>query len=142
MLYCAYQFNSYIHTNLHFNIKNILISHGFSKDAQSANIYINLYESIKSAIMDRTLDGSMKLPPSRVLAKDLKISRSTAIKAYDLLVLEKYVNSIVGSGYYINPTKVKKLHHNLSSHLHFGKYPKISKKGNAFRKNITQVFSH
>lgn len=136
MLYCTYQFNSFQHTNLHFNITSILISHGFSKETHRANIYINLYEALKSAIMDRTLDGGFKLPPSRVLAKDLKISRSTILKAYDLLVLEKYVNSIVGSGYFINSAKVKKLHHNLSTHLHLGNYPKISKKGNAFRKNI------
>jgi len=52
---------------------------------------LNLYEAIKNAILSQTLDSKIKLPPSRVLSKDLNISRSTVLKAYDLLVLEKYV---------------------------------------------------
>lgn len=121
---------------MYFNFKNILISHGFSDKNSYKNIYINLYESLKKSILDRSLDKDLKLPPSRVLAKDLNISRSTVLKAYDLLVLEKYVNSITGSGYYINSTKDKKIKHNLSTQTNIGNYPKISKRGTSFTKNI------
>lgn len=82
-----------MHTNLHFKIKNILASHGFVDISDYQNIYINLFNSIKKAFISRTLDEDMKLPPSRVLAQVFKISRSTVIKAYNLLVLEKYVKS-------------------------------------------------
>ena len=74
---------------MHFNIKSILINYGFSSKNDYQNIYINLYNALKQAILDRTLGEDVKLPPSRLMAKDLGISRSTVLKAYDLLVLEK-----------------------------------------------------
>jgi len=118
-----------------------LTSHGFGNKINYQNIYINLYDSIKRAIINRTLDENVKLPPSRVLAQDLEISRSTVIKAYELLVLEKYVLSIPGSGYYIASTKHKKMRHNFKAQPVKGKYPSISKRGNAFRKNIQLISS-
>lgn len=124
---------------MYFNIKNILTSHGFGDKNNYINIYINLYNALKKAILDRTLDTDLKLPPSRVLAKDLNISRSTVLKAYELLVLERYVTSIPGSGYYISPTKTKKTQHNLTTLVEKGKYPTISKRGNSFRKNIQLI---
>jgi GntR family transcriptional regulator/MocR family aminotransferase len=122
---------------LYFNIKNILESYDFGDKNDHQNIYINLYESIKKAIIDRALDENIKLPPSRVLAQDLEISRSTVIKAYDLLVLEKYVNAVPGSGYYIASIRNKKIHYNLNTHaVKKGSYPKISKRGASYKKNI------
>ena len=76
----------------------------------------------------------MKLPPSRILAKDLGISRSTVMKAYDLLILEKHLKSITGSGYFVvrhetnNSTPLNK---KIS-----GSYPTLSKRGKSFKKNI------
>lgn len=124
---------------MHFNIKNILTSHGFGNKEDYQNIYINLFDSIKKAIINRTLNEDMKLPPSRVMAKDLEISRSTVIKAYELLVLEKYVKSVPGSGYYIASTKNKKIQNHFNTQIIKGKYPNISKRGNAFRKNIQLI---
>ena len=124
---------------MHFNIKNILKSHGFDSKEGYQNIYINLYNALKKAIINRSLDEKIKLPPSRVLAKDIEVSRSTVIKAYDLLVLEKYVKSIPGSGYFIASAKNKKIRYNLSTQMVLGKYPKISKRGVSFKKNIQIV---
>ncbi|GAA4268989.1 PLP-dependent aminotransferase family protein [Hyunsoonleella aestuarii] len=121
---------------MHYNIKNILVNHGFGCKDSYKNIYINLYDALKKAILNRTFNRGVKLPPSRVLAKDLAISRSTVLKAYDLLVLEKYVNSITGSGYFINSTKDKKFHTKLNTSIELGSYPKISKKGISFKKNV------
>ena len=126
---------------MHFNFKNILINHGFGNKDDYQNIYINLYNSLKLAIVNRALDENVKLPPTRILAKDIGVSRSTVIKAYELLVLEKYAKTIVGSGYYVTATKNKKLNHSLSPHLKLGGYPSISKRGNSFRKNVHIVNS-
>lgn len=120
---------------MYFNIKNILASNGFGNKNDFQNIYINLYNSIKKAIIKRTLDEGLKLPPSRVLAKDLDISRSTVIKTYQLLTLEKYVNSIPGSGYYVASIKNKKIHNHIITKIAKGTYPSISKRGNSFRRN-------
>jgi len=121
---------------LHFNIKSILDNHGFGNKNDYQNIYINLYNSLKDAIINKKLHEGLKLPPTRVLAKDLEISRSTVIKAYELLVLEHYVKSITGSGYYINSAKKINTHIPLNSRKQHKYYPNISKRGTAFQKNL------
>ena len=94
---------------MHYNVKNVLYSHGFGNKNEYNNIYIHLYNALMEAIEDRSLTENSKLPPTRILAKDLKISRSTVIKAYDLLILEKYAYAIPGSGNYVASAKNKKL---------------------------------
>lgn len=121
---------------MHFNIKSILYNHGFGNKNDYQNIYINLFNSLKNAIINNTFQEHTKLPPTRVLAKDLEISRSTVIKAYELLVLDNYVKCINGSGYYVSSHKNTKIHFNLKSLNSFKHYPNISKKGKAFQKNI------
>ena len=121
---------------MHFNIKSILYNHGFGNKNDYQNIYINLFNSLKNAIINNALQEAVKLPPTRVLAKDLEISRSTVIKAYELLVLDNYVKCINGSGYYVTSHKNTKIHFNLKSINSFKHYPSISKKGIAFQKNI------
>mgnify|MGYP000698481835 CR=1 FL=1 len=73
------------------------------------------------------------------LSKDLNISRSTVLKAYDLLVLEKYVTSVTGSGYFINSIKDIKHQKYLPAPVERTKYPKLSKKGIAFKKNVVYI---
>ena len=124
---------------MHFNINHILINHGFKVQPLNDTIYLNLYEAIKNAILSQTLDSKIKLPPSRVLSKDLNISRSTVLKAYDLLVLEKYVTSVTGSGYFINSIKDIKHQKHLPAPVERTKYPKLSKKGLAFKKNVAYI---
>lgn len=102
---------------MHFNIKSILKNYGFSGKNEFESVYISLYTSLKKAIINRALNNNSKLPPSRVLAKDLEISRSTVMKAYELLVLEKYIISKVGSGYYVSSVKNKKIKVNLNSQI-------------------------
>jgi GntR family transcriptional regulator/MocR family aminotransferase len=121
---------------LHFNIKSILNNHGFGNKNDYQNIYIILYNSLKDAIINKNLQEGFKLPPTRVLANDLEISRSTVIKAYELLVLENYVKSIKGSGYYINSQKKLNNHISSNSRYQHKYYPSISKRGVAFQKNI------
>lgn len=145
---CLSKFRLYLfksgHTNfiinhvpiLHYNIKSIIQNHGFGNKNDYQNIYINLYESLKKAIRNNALKENIKLPPTRVLSKDLEISRSTVIKAYELLVLDNCVKSIKGSGYYVASNKKTKIHYNLKSINSHSHYPKISKKGIAFQKNI------
>ena len=126
---------------MHFYIINILVNHGFSKTNNSEGIYISLYEALKNAIINKSLAQNLKLPPSRILAKDLNISRSTVIKAYDLLLNEKYIKSVTGSGYYVLPHKTSHILHNEDPQNGYGLYPKISKRGAAF-KNNNHLISH
>ncbi len=120
-----------------FNIKNVLHSNGFGNKERCKSVYVILYESLKKAILNKTLTSGLKLPPTRVLAKDIGISRSTVLKAYDLLVLEKLINAIPGSGYYISTLKKEKNLHDIYEVEGTGKkYPKISKRGAVLKKGV------
>ncbi len=54
-------------------------------------IYLQIYESIVTAIAHGGLKGGTVLPSARKLAKDLKINYHTANKAYNLLEVEGFV---------------------------------------------------
>jgi len=119
---------------MHFNIKNIIKENNFTSHKNGQNIYLILYNSIKKAIVRGILDEPMKLPPSRVLAKDLGISRSTVMKAYDLLILEKHLKSVTGSGYYVIRNQAQ--HPLPIPYAIKGGYPKLSKRGKSFKEGI------
>lgn len=120
---------------MHFNIKGLLERNGFFLDANQPQIYVNLYTAFRKAILNRSLENGTKLPPSRVLAMDLGISRSTVLKAIDLLLVENYITSKRGSGYYVRATEDKKIRLNISALDHKGGHPKLSKQGIAFSEN-------
>jgi GntR family transcriptional regulator/MocR family aminotransferase len=58
----------------------------------------SLEESLRTAIQRRRLTAGTTLPSSRVLAKDLSLSRGTVAAAYDQLVAEGYLLARQGAG--------------------------------------------
>jgi GntR family transcriptional regulator / MocR family aminotransferase len=70
-------------------------------DRQS-NLQDQLYRGVVNKIVKGELRQGVKLPSSRLLAKDLKISRNTVIKTYDQLCDEGYLMSKLGSGIFVN----------------------------------------
>ncbi|OIQ45652.1 MAG: aspartate aminotransferase [Roseobacter sp. MedPE-SW] len=62
-----------------------------------------VFEQICAAIRLRAASGELalgsKLPPTRVFATELGVSRSTIVTAYEQLVAEGYLSSQQGSGY-------------------------------------------
>ena len=95
-------------------------------------LYFTLYATLKEAIGDIDIPENSILPPTRQLAEVLNISRSTVLKAYDLLTLEGYIESQVGSGH-----KVKfQIEKPIAIHLTKSKkYPELSRLGKSFLKN-------
>ncbi len=69
--------------------------------AQREPLYQQLYEQLRGAIVSGRLSGGTRLPASRVLAQELKLSRNTVTAAYDLLSNEGYILTRVGDGAYI-----------------------------------------
>jgi GntR family transcriptional regulator/MocR family aminotransferase len=70
-----------------------------SLDARLAlPLYKQLYERLRMAILQGQLERGARLPSTRALARELGISRTTATLAYELLVLEGYLQSRVGQG--------------------------------------------
>lgn len=118
---------------MHFNIKNIINSKDKRLEDNSLPLYQNLYSLLKNAITRGILLNKTKLPPSRILARDLNISRSTVIKAYELLTLEKYISSKQGAGYFVSHSKENYEILQLKETKN-RKYPRISKRAKLFEK--------
>lgn len=64
-------------------------------------LYRQIYDYIKKEIQEGKMKAGEKLPSSRLLAKNLCISRSTADMAYDQLLSEGYIESVPCKGYYV-----------------------------------------
>jgi GntR family transcriptional regulator/MocR family aminotransferase len=61
-------------------------------------LYKQLYGRLRSAILTGRLPGGTHLPSTRTLASELGVSRTTTALAYDLLLMEGYLESQVGRG--------------------------------------------
>ena len=70
------------------------------------NSGVSIYQQIAEQMKTDILSGKMKqgeyLPSIRSLAKELKISVITTMKAYELLEVEGLVTAAQGKGFYVN----------------------------------------
>ncbi|MEK8213581.1 MocR-like pyridoxine biosynthesis transcription factor PdxR [Paenibacillus sp. FSL L8-0463] len=60
-----------------------------------------IYEQIRTAIHSGALSGGDPLPPTRMLAKQLSLSRSVVLQAYELLQAEGYLEMRKGAGTFV-----------------------------------------
>ena len=65
-------------------------------------IYQQIADNFRTEILEGKYEEGMYLPSIRGLAKDLKISVITTIKAYEQLESEGLVTAVQGKGYYVN----------------------------------------
>ena len=63
-----------------------------------APLYRQLYERLRASILSGQLEAGIRLPSTRILASSLGVSRTTTALAYELLLLEGYIESRVGDG--------------------------------------------
>ena len=70
------------------------------------NSSVPIYQQIADGMRQEIVKGTYKegefLPSIRSLAKDLKISVITTMKAYEILEQEGYVTASQGKGFYVN----------------------------------------
>jgi GntR family transcriptional regulator/MocR family aminotransferase len=64
----------------------------------AAPLYRQLYERLRGSILSGQLEAGTRLPSTRILASSLGVSRTTTALAYELLLLEGYIESRVGDG--------------------------------------------
>lgn len=64
-------------------------------------VYRQIYNSIRTSILDGTLAAATQLPSTRTLADDLGISRMTVVNAFDQLLAEGYLIGKAGSGTFV-----------------------------------------
>jgi GntR family transcriptional regulator/MocR family aminotransferase len=68
---------------------------------ESSPMYRRLYDWFRSAILTGELRPGQKIPSSRYLASELKVSRITILAAFQQLSAEGYIESSAGSGTYV-----------------------------------------
>ncbi|MDE6727274.1 MAG: GntR family transcriptional regulator [Oscillospiraceae bacterium] len=66
-------------------------------------IYKQIAAQFKEEIMNGTIAEGEYLPSIRGLARDLKISVITTMKAYEQLAEEGLISAVQGKGYIVNP---------------------------------------
>jgi GntR family transcriptional regulator/MocR family aminotransferase len=64
-------------------------------------LYLQLYHSLRQAILGGQLSAGTQLLPTRVLATELAVSRTTVITAFEQLFAEGYLEAHVGSGTFV-----------------------------------------
>jgi GntR family transcriptional regulator/MocR family aminotransferase len=65
---------------------------------ESSPMYRRLYDWFRSAILTGELRPGQKIPSTRYLATELRVSRITVLCAFQQLAAEGYINSSAGSG--------------------------------------------
>ena len=76
-----------------------LLELGVVPDRRSrASLYHQIYEGLRSAILDGRLQSGMRLPSSRAAAAELGVARNTVVAVFEQLVAEGYLRSRVGDG--------------------------------------------
>ncbi|WP_180270761.1 aminotransferase-like domain-containing protein [Sporanaerobium hydrogeniformans] len=68
-------------------------------------LYIQLATQLAQLIQDNTLSLGTKLPPIRILAKELGINRDTVVSAYNVLESQGLAKAYIGKGTYVAHTQ-------------------------------------
>ncbi|MFY8109106.1 MAG: PLP-dependent aminotransferase family protein [Bacteroidia bacterium] len=77
-----------------------------SKGNKSDKLYIHLYKMLSKMLIKTEIPENSVLPPTRVLSTELGLSRSTVLRAYDMLVLDGLLITKRSSGYQVKPKEV------------------------------------
>jgi len=75
----------------------------FAPDA-AIPLFEQVYDALRARIVSGQLAAGNRLPPSRKLAEDLGVSRTTVVTAYDQLIAEGFARGRPGSGVYVSET--------------------------------------
>lgn len=125
-----------MNTNSSFAIERIAAAfESLQAQTDAANKYIGLYRAIKWCIQSQELPVNWVVPSTRVLADELELSRTTVIKAYELLQLEKLIVARAGSGYRVHDREMPS--HTETASTSSEVYPMLSDKGKSFLENIS-----
>jgi GntR family transcriptional regulator/MocR family aminotransferase len=64
-------------------------------------LYRQIYERLRLSILNGEITRGTQVPATRLLAKDLGVSRMTVVNAYDQLLAEGYLQGKTGAGTYV-----------------------------------------
>jgi len=95
--------------------------------------YYRIYKNLKKAILDGSYASGSRLPSSRLLAAELKVSRTTILEAFAHLEDEGFIEGKHGSGVYVK---------NITNNLNFkkAKINKTAESGKDLKKEKKHIF--
>src|SRR5215470_17533726 len=64
----------------------------------SAPLHRQVYDGFRSAILEGRLRPGQRIPSTRVLASEIRVSRFPVLNAYAQLLAEGYIQSRIGAG--------------------------------------------
>ena len=130
-----------MNTNFRFTIDRIKKEYTKQENVKPFNKYIVLYRAVKECILKKELPNNWLLPSTRMLAQELNLSRTTINKSYELLQLEKLIESKLGSGNRISyEDSILKVQDTITKGAENKiLYPSISEKGKSYLKNISLI---
>jgi GntR family transcriptional regulator / MocR family aminotransferase len=107
------------------------------KNDESSPMYRRLYDWFRSAILTGELRPGQKVPSTRYLASELKVSRITVLCAFQQLSAEGYIESFPGSGTYVAKSIPDQV-----TRLGFGRGPRLTEHSEcAGSRKISQLSS-
>lgn len=74
-------------------------------------LYDQLTRALKASILDGRIAAGTQLPPTRELAEELQLSRTTVLAAYEQLRAEGFIDGRVGSGSYVSHLQARPAPH-------------------------------
>src|SRR5919202_6839407 len=86
------------HVESQFDLNGLVLMLGHWHAAGRGPLYQRLADAVRGAILRGDLAAGALLPPERLLAQQLAVSRSTVVAAYDLLRADHLVERRQGSG--------------------------------------------
>lgn len=79
----------------------LFLAGAMKRESGSQSLFDQISESLRRAILTGRLGTGTRLPSSRRLAGELRISRNTVLTAYEQLTAEGYLDSRRGSGSFV-----------------------------------------
>lgn len=74
-------------------------------------LYKQLYDAIRQAVLRGTMKKGLRLPSTRYLAAELRISRNIVVIAFEQLLAEGYLQSQTGAGTFVSHTLPEEVLH-------------------------------
>lgn len=78
----------------------LFLSESVSRENETS-LFQQIYEGLRQAILSNRLQVGVRLPSSRLLAKELKVARNTVMAVYDQLIAEGYLQGKSRTGTFV-----------------------------------------
>lgn len=80
----------------------LVLTRSVEADKPLKPLHRQLYEGLRDLVLDGRIEPGAQLPATRVLARELGVSRMTVVQAFEQLLAEGYLTGKVGAGTFVS----------------------------------------